>query len=216
MKNKFFLFDLDGTIIDSSEGIINSIKYSLDKMEKSLPDDEQLRKFIGPPLQDSFEKIIMMTKEEAEKAIDYFREYYQEHGKDEMKPYDNIEKVIKKLNEKYTLYVATSKYELFAHKILDNLNFSRYFKKIVGSNESGSFRKKGDIIKYILETEKLDIRKDEIYMTGDTEYDIIGANENNVRSIGVLYGFGIRKEFEKVGADWIIELPEDILTLSDF
>lgn len=106
--------------------------------------------------------------------------------------------------------MATSKYEPLAIKILDNLDFSKYFKKITGSNENGTFSKKGDIIKYILETENVDMKNEEIYMIGDTKYDIIGANENNIKSIGVLYGFGTKEELEDSGASYIVGFPGDI------
>lgn len=211
MKEKIFLFDLDGTIVNSKKGIFNAIKYSLQKMNLEMLSENVLNKFLGPPLLESFEKYCKINSEKSELAIKYFREYYSENGVFEVEPYDKIDEILKKLSENCKIYVATSKYELYAKEILKNLDFLKYFKMVVGSNADGSFVKKDEIIKFILENEKLDNENFEIFMVGDREHDIIGANKNNIKSIAVLYGFGNKQEFEEAGATFIIEKTEDIL-----
>lgn len=211
MKEKIFLFDLDGTIVNSKKGIINAIKYSLNKMNEKIPNESELNKFLGPPLLESFEKYCKINSEKSELAIKYFREYYSENGVFEVEPYDKIDEILKKLSENCKIYVATSKYEISAKEILKNLDFLKYFKMVVGSNADGSFVKKDEIIKFILENEKLDNENFEIFMVGDRKHDIIGANKNNIKSIAVLYGFGNKQEFEEAGATFIIEKTEDIL-----
>ena len=213
MSNKVFLFDLDGTIIDSSKGITNAVKYSLNILGYEIPNQEILNKFIGPPLDDSYSKYFGMLEEEWNEAIKHFKKYYDEKGMYELKIYDDLEELLSKLSKKYRLYVATSKDEKNANKIIKNLKIDKYFNYIAGASlETGRSRKE-DVIEYLLQREKENLKNNEIIMVGDTKFDIIGANINNMKSIGVLYGFGTREELENENATFIVEKPLDILDL---
>lgn len=213
MSNKVFLFDLDGTIIDSSKGITNAVKYSLNVLGYEIPNQEILNKFIGPPLDDSYSKYFGMLEEEWNEAIKYFKKYYDDKGMYELKIYDDLEELLSKLSKKYRLYVATSKDEYNANRILKNLKIDKYFEYIAGASLEDGRTKKEDVIKYLLQREKENLKNNEIIMIGDTKFDIIGANMNNMKSIGVLYGFGTREELENENATFIIEKPLDILDL---
>lgn len=213
MSNKVFLFDLDGTIIDSSEGITNAVKYSLENLEYKIPEMKILNKFIGPPLEDSFERYFEMDEVICNKAIKYFKKYYESQGMYELKIYDDLEELLSKLSKKYRLYVATSKDEKNANKIIKNLKIDKYFNYIAGASLEDGRSRKEDVIKYLLQREKENLKNNEIIMVGDTKFDIIGANMNNMKSIGVLYGFGTREELENENATFIVEKPLDILDL---
>lgn len=213
MSNKVFLFDLDGTIIDSSKGITNAVKYSLNILGYEIPNQEILNKFIGPPLDDSYSKYFGMLEEEWNEAIKHFKKYYEDKGMYELKIYDDLEELLSKLSKRHKLYVATSKDEKNANKIIKNLKIDKYFNYIAGASLETRRSRKEDVIKYLLQREKENLKNNEIIMVGDTKFDIIGANMNNMKSIGVLYGFGTREELENENATFIVEKPLDILDL---
>jgi phosphoglycolate phosphatase len=195
MKYSGILFDLDGTLTDPYPGIRNSIKYSLRKLDIFEENDNKLKLFVGPPLEKSFIKYYCFDKDTAQKAVEYYREYFSEKGMYENMLYDGIENVLRELNSKNAeCMVATSKPCVFAEKILEYFHINIYFKHIVGSSLDGTFIEKEDIIKHIIEKYKLD--KQKTIMIGDRKYDIIGANKNGIDSIAVLYGYGSREELE--------------------
>lgn len=210
MKYKYVLFDLDGTLTDPVEGITNSIIYALKKYNIEISGREELYKFIGPPLLESFEKYYGFSKEEAKKAIEYYREYYKDKGIFENLVYDGCEDLLKELKDKgLLLIVATSKPEVFAKKILEYFDIAKYFTFIAGSNLDGSRVKKGEVIEYALKCCNIvDLSK--ALMIGDREHDIIGAKSIGIASIGVLFGYGDRNELENAGADFIAETVADI------
>ncbi|NLM66223.1 MAG: HAD-IA family hydrolase [Enterococcus sp.] len=213
MKKDFLLFDLDGTIIEPSHGIYQSINYALSKMKRAILSEEQLRSFIGPPLHDSFVSL-GMSKEEASEAIQHYREMYQKEGLYLMHPYPQIDQVLAKLSNKKKLFLATSKPESFAKEILDYLHFSQYFTMIGGANLEGTRSKKAEVIQHVFAQER-SIDKSTAVMIGDRKYDIIGANENAIDSIGVLYGFGTKEELQEAGATKIVESPLELLSLME-
>ena len=210
MKYKYVLFDLDGTLTDPAEGITNSIIYALKKYNIEISKRGELYKFTGPPLLESFEKYYGFSKEEAKKAIEYYREYYKDKGIFENLLYDGCEDLLKELkDEGFLLIVATSKPEVFAKKILEYFDIEKYFTFIAGSNLDGSRVKKGEVIEYALECCNIvDLSK--AIMIGDREHDIIGAKSVGIASIGVLFGYGDRSEHENAGADFIAETVADI------
>ncbi len=211
MKNyNTILFDLDGTLTDPVQGIINSVIYSLRKMGIEETDRESLKKFIGPPLADSFREYYSLSDEKAVQAVEYYREYFKAKGMFENSVYDDIETLLKSLNDKgKTLIIATSKPEEFLLQILEHFDLSKYFKYIAGATLDGSRSAKADVIKYALE--KCGITdKEHTIMIGDRKHDIIGANENGIDSIGVLFGYGDIDELKNAGASYIAESVLDI------
>jgi phosphoglycolate phosphatase len=196
MKYSNILFDLDGTLTDSCLGITNSIKYSLGKFDIIEKDDNKLKLFIGPPLENSFAEHYNFSKDDSKIAANYYREYFSEKGIYENKLYDGIDAVLQELNNRSKQCImATSKPEEFAKLIARHFNLQGYFKYIVGSNPEGTLSEKWEIIKYTIENYKLN--KEETIMIGDRKYDIIGAKKNGIDSVGVLYGYGSREELEK-------------------
>jgi phosphoglycolate phosphatase len=207
---KYVFFDLDGTLTDPFEGITNSVAYSLNSYGISVSDRKELACFIGPPLYESFEKYYGFSKEKAIKAVEKYREYFSVTGLFENEVYLGAENLLKELNEKgLKVILATSKPEVFAKRILDHFGLSGYFVEIVGSLLSGERVKKGDVINEALN--RLDNpSKESVVMVGDRSHDIIGAKENGIISIGVLYGYGNREELTESGADYIAENIEKI------
>ena len=204
------LFDLDGTIIDSSKGIFSSIQYALKKMDHELLDADQLRAFVGPPLIDSFRNI-GFSPADAVEAVAFYRENYRRSGMFQVTPYEGIANTLATLYEKHNLYIATSKPEVFAKEILAYLDYSRYFQGIYGADLENKRGSKGAVIAYALA--EIDAVEQEIIMVGDRSHDMQGAKENHLAAIGVLYGFGDRKELMDAGASGIVQRPEDLLQM---
>lgn len=215
MKFEYVLFDLDGTLTDPAIGITNSIMYALKKFGIEVCDRSELYKFIGPPLWDSFEEHYGLSKDESNKAVEYYREYYRDKGIFENFVYDGIENLLKELKRNdRTLIVATSKPEVFAKQILDHFDLSKYFTFIAGSNLDGTRIKKSEVIRYAFHN--CDIKNySNSVMIGDRKHDIIGAKELGISSIGVLFGYGGKEELEEAGANFIVnevgEIKEIIL-----
>ncbi|MGX7205877.1 HAD hydrolase-like protein [Enterococcus pingfangensis] len=205
MKN-IVLFDLDGTLIDSSEGILNSICYMLEKQGLMIPNTETLHSFIGPPLGESLQELYKLTEVESKKAVQLYRDHYAEYGIKQLTMYAGIDKVLAELSKDYPLALATSKPEIFAKQILENAGLSEYFTGIFGADLIGGRSKKTDVIAYSLEQS---LAADGV-MVGDRKFDIIGAKENHLNSIGVLYGFGDQQELTEAGADQIVALVDEL------
>lgn len=199
-----YLFDLDGTLTDPKQGITKSVAYALSKFDIHVSNLDDLCVFIGPPLLDSFMEYYHMGKEDAEKAITYYREYFSVSGLFENEVYEGIRELLYTLQKQgKKCYVATSKPEPFAKQIVEHFGLGAYFEDICGATMDGSRSKKGDVIAYALQ--KHAIHKADAIMVGDRKHDILGAKENGLPCVAVLYGYGNRKEFEEAGADVIIE-----------
>lgn len=210
MKYKNILFDLDGTLTDSKEGITKSIQYALSKFHMKINDLGELEKFIGPPLVDHLTENYDFSKEQANVAVEYYREYFKEKGIFQNKVYCGIEDLLINLKEEgLNLFVATSKPTVFAERILKHFNLFHYFYAVVGSEFDGSRNKKGQVISYLINKYKLKSKND-IIMVGDRKYDIIGAKENGIDVIGVTYGYGSAQELRQEGASYIAESIIDI------
>tara|TARA_R110001592_G_scaffold125325_5_gene335242 strand:- start:871 stop:1515 length:645 start_codon:yes stop_codon:yes gene_type:complete len=209
---KNILFDLDGTIINPKKGIFNSIKYSLSQLKLPVPSDKELEKFIGPPLIDSYAKYFNLSSEEAIKAVNFYRDFYSDKGVHQNLLYNSIKETLNYLsNKNYRLFVATSKPTVFAKAIITHYNLSSLFTDIVGANLDNTRKDKTDIIDFTLESNNLNAS--ESVMIGDTIYDIIGAKNNNLISIGVTYGFGSKLELEREKANYIID---DVKELANY
>lgn len=210
---KYILFDLDGTIADPKDGITKSVAYALKKFNIEVENLDELCKFIGPPLKDSFMEYYNFTEKKAEKAIEYYREYFSEIGIYENIIYNGIEDLFEDLRGKNkTLIVATSKPTVFSVKILEHFNLNRYFNFVSGSNIDGTRTKKGEVIQYALERNNIK-DKSEVIMIGDRKHDIYGAKEVGIDSIGVLYGYGDYEELYSSGATKIVNDVKELKSL---
>lgn len=212
------LFDLDGTLTDPGVGITNSVMYALKFFGIIEHDREKLYPFIGPPLLDSFMEFYGFDEQKAEQAVARYREYYRETGIYENQVYDGIPELLKKLNaEGKILMVATSKPEPFAKQILTHFDMMQYFAAVAGSDFERTRNTKGEVIAYALELyvrmsgRPMQELKERAVMVGDRSYDIAGAKENGICSVGVLWGYGSREELEKAGADDMMESPYSYL-----
>lgn len=199
------LFDLDGTLTDSQEGIINSIQHALKYFGIIEKDIKNLKKFIGPPLKDSFMEYYGFDDDKATLAIKKYREYFAVKGIFENKVYPLIPELFEELyNRGKKLVVATSKPTVFAQRILDYFQLTKYLYFIAGSNLDGSRMIKGEVIAYALTQCGLD-SSENVVMVGDRKYDVIGAKESGIDSIGVLYGFASPEELEQEHPTYIVE-----------
>ncbi len=207
---KNILFDLDGTLTNPKLGITSSIRYALKKMSQPVPESDELLWCIGPPLIESFKKLLGQDPEAAAAAISYYRQRFSKTGMFENEVYPDIPLVLDSLNQKgFTLLVATSKPQVYAKPILEHFNLDHCFRKIYGSTLAGDWIHKDQLIPHILTQEKLSIQQ--TIMVGDREHDIIGAKRSGIRSIGVTYGFGTKAELVAAGADAIVGSATQIL-----
>lgn len=207
---KTILFDLDGTITDSGEGIINSLIYTFKAYGINDYDDKILHKFIGPPLIESFMEIFDFDELKANEAVGVYREYFAEIGIYENKLYNGIQHLLENLIlDQRKIILATSKAEVFAIRILEYFKILNYFSTIAGSELNGTRIKKGEVIRYALDKAGItDV--DDVVMIGDRMHDILGAAEVGIDSIGVLYGYGNYEELHSAGATNIVESVEEL------
>lgn len=214
MKNySIILFDLDGTLTDSSQGIINAIVYALKKMGLNDYDMSLLKKFLGPPLHESFEKFFHFDKKKSLQAVEYYREYFSTKGLFENEVYDGITDLLKILkgNGK-TLILATSKPQPFTDRIMQHFDLVKYFDFIAGSNMDTTRSKKAEVIEYAV-TECNIKDKSSVVMVGDRAEDMIGAQTVGIDSIGVEYGYGTFDELKNAGATYIAKTVEELKSL---
>lgn len=210
MKYKYILFDLDGTITDPKEGITKSIQYALGKYNINIEDLDSLVKFIGPPLIDSFKEYYGFSIEKSKEAVEFYREYYRVKGIFENLLYPGILSLLQDLKSiGCKIILATTKPTVFAEQILEYFNVRSFFDYVVGSNLDGTRSKKGEIIKYIINICGIE-NLDEVIMVGDRKYDIIGAKENNIDSLGVTFGYGSIEELKEADPTYISDSAENI------
>ncbi|MGQ7383263.1 HAD family hydrolase [Streptococcus suis] len=203
------LFDLDGTLTDSGQGILNSVAYALEKMGIEEPDTANLNRFIGPPLYESFSRFYQLSPEDTQSAVDAFRVYFKEKGMFENQLYPGIIPLLEELRTAgKTLVIATSKPEIFAKQILEHFDIAHYFDVIAGASLDSSRISKADVIGYAIN--QLEAFPKHAVMIGDREHDIEGARRHQLPAIGVLYGYGSKQEFEKAGATMIVETVQDL------
>ena len=199
---KRVLFDLDGTLTDPFLGITRSVAYSLTSFGIEVDDLETLKPFIGPPLDVSFREYYHMDEAQSWKAVEKYREYFSKKGLFENKVYEGMEDFLQSLlNMDMKLYVCTSKPEVFAKEILDHFSLTPYFTGIYGATLDGSLKNKGDVIAHCIKQEQLNIQ--DCMMVGDRQHDIVGAHQNQIPCIGVLYGYGSLEEFQEYHCDYI-------------
>ncbi|MBQ5676649.1 MAG: HAD hydrolase-like protein [Lachnospiraceae bacterium] len=217
MKENFdlILFDLDGTITDSGEGITKSVQYALSKLGIEEPDLENLRKFIGPPLIDSFEKYYGFSREEAIRAREIFNERYQPIGWMENRPYDGIEEVLKALKENgKMLGIATSKPADTAERVLTYFGLREYFPVFCASPLNGIGGEKAGRIQAAIEDAKaLGCEAKNVIMVGDTKFDVLGAHECHIPCVGVTWGFAVEGEFEACDTEFVVDTMDELLNV---
>jgi phosphoglycolate phosphatase len=207
------LFDLDGTLTDPRDGIVECIKHGLSMLGEPSPPDSELEKLIGPPLHGSFMRLLSGDSTRADAAVQAYRERFSALGMFENAVYEGIPEVLEWLGASgVQLYVATSKPQVFAERILDHFELARYFRAIFGSHLSGALSDKGELIGYVLE--KADLRSADTMMVGDREHDVRGARLNRVLPVGVLWGYGSRDELIAAGAEHLLEKPRQLGSLS--
>jgi phosphoglycolate phosphatase len=209
-KYDVILFDLDGTLTDPQVGITKSIQHSLKYFGIIEEDLNPLIKFIGPPLKESFMEYYGFDSDKAVLAIEKYREYFAVTGLFENEVYPAIPELLADLFDNgKKLIVATSKPTEFSQRILDHFGLSKYLSFIAGSNLDGSRTRKGEVISYALKQCGLESNA-RVVMVGDRKHDIMGARENGIDSIGVLYGYGSRHELEKEHPTFIAEDVHDL------
>lgn len=207
---KNVLFDLDGTLTDPREGITRCIQYALEKLGQPVPAQSALEAYIGPPLRSTFASILASADAAlVETAVGFYRERFAAVGIFENELYAGVVPLLESLQAApLRLFVATSKVGIFAERILAHFGLSSFFDGVYGSNLDGRFDNKVDLLRHLLETERLAAA--ETVMVGDREHDIIAARQNRVLSLGITYGYGTREELMAAKADALCDSPGEI------
>ena len=207
MNKKSTLFDLDGTLTDSGEGIINCAALALKHFGLPVPDRKAMGVFVGPPLRDTFLKF-GVRPEQVEEALAVYRSRYTTVGKFENTPYPGIRELLEKLTaDGHRLYVATSKPESVSVEILEHFDLSRYFQEIAGATFSKERETKADVIAYLL---KKIPAGTPCLMVGDTQFDVLGAAAHGIATVGVSWGYGNTDSLRSAGAAAIADTPEEL------
>lgn len=212
----YVLFDLDGTVTDSFEGVTNCVSFALESFGIHIADKTELSCFIGPPLFEQFKSFAKFNDTEAGKAVKKYRERYSVTGWKECKLAEGTEELLQNLKKRgKTVALATCKPEKYAKMILDYFNISEYFDFIGGAELDTKGRTdKYDVIEYVISNLKIsEMNRSKIVMVGDTLYDIDGANAAGIASIGVLFGYGTKEELKAHGADYIVKSMKEIINI---
>ena len=208
MKQKAVFFDLDGTLTDSGEGIINCATLALRHFGLPVPSREEMGVFVGPPLDKTFLEF-GVPENRVQEAIDVFRSRYLVVGKFENAPYPGIDALLNTLKKQgHRLFVATSKPETTAIEILEKFQLAHYFEVICGATLDGTRSHKAEVIAYLLNQVEL---PEEILMVGDTEFDVLGATAHKIATIGVAWGYGKVSAMEQAGAIAIAHTMQQLL-----
>lgn len=207
---KHIIFDLDGTITNSEEGITKAAAYALSKFGIKVTDLKKLRPFIGPPLIDGFKTICGFSEPDAILARKFYRDYYLKEGIFQQEVYEGIPKLLEDLKRaSKKIYVATSKPHIYTNMILEHFDLLKYFDQIKGAELSELKHDKALYIKEYIESDE-NYKPDDFIMVGDRMYDIIAARKNNIDSIGVTFGFGNLSELKAHGATFIINSVQEL------
>jgi phosphoglycolate phosphatase len=197
------LFDLDGTLINSAEGITKCIQYALEKFNIFEPDLKDLERFIGPPIEHSFKEYYGFDDEKTIEAVRYFRERYSVKGIKEHTLFTGVEELLRSLkSHKIKLGIASSKLEESVIRILQGYKIHQYFDVLIGSVDGLRTEKREVIQEAVKQLAVTD--KAEVLMIGDRKYDVLGAKEEGIDCIGILEGFGGRAELKEAGAKYIV------------
>jgi phosphoglycolate phosphatase len=204
----FILFDLDGTLVDPAPGITGSVQYALKELDYNVPSARDLHWVIGPPLRQSFAKL-MGSDGMIEEAVELYRVAYRNGGIIQAEPYAGIFDALKVLKlQRYRLLLCTSKPLPFARKVIEHFGFASYFDELYGAELDGRFDDKAELISHILLSHELKARHG--CMVGDRSNDTLAARQNDMTSIGVTWGYGDRHELLGNGATALCERVEDL------
>ena len=210
METKAILFDLDGTLTDSGEGIINCAQLALEHFGLPIPTREEMRVFVGPPLHDTFVKF-GVPADRTDEAIAVYRSRYIPIGKFENRPYPGIPELLETLvSLGHRLYIATSKPETMSVEILEHFGLAKFFTRICGASFDKSRSSKDAVIAYLLEETG---EKDHMIMVGDTKFDILGAKVHGIPAIGVAWGYGEVQDMVDAGAVGIARNTDELLEM---
>lgn len=209
MKYQTVLFDLDGTLTDSFLGIARCAAYALEDQGILIDDLNQLRPFIGPPLRDCFVELYGLSGEQADRAVEKYRERYQDTGIFENQLYPGIPQMLETLKSAgAVLAVASSKPQVFVQRILEHFSISGYFDQVVGCGLDGSLNTKAQVVRRAMELSGGE--KASSILVGDRKYDAQGAAQEGIGFLGVLYGFGSREELEQYPHEGLVSSPEEV------
>jgi phosphoglycolate phosphatase len=203
-------FDLDGTLTDPKPGITRSIQYALGKLDHpTVPTEDELTWCIGPPLRASFVRLLG-AEASADLAVAHYRERFSDIGLYENGVYAGIRDVLTTLQQSgRRLFVATSKPHVYAERIVDHFDLRRYFERVFGSELDGTRADKSDLLAYALNAASVDSSR--AIMIGDRSHDMMGARNNGMKGIGVLYGYGSEQELTAAGASHLCATPKAVL-----
>lgn len=204
------LFDLDGTVIDSVEGILNAMNYSFNKMGMDTITQQELLPFIGPPIVHTLQKHFAMDLETANKGMAYYHEYYEVEGWKECQLYDGVAQLFKSLKAKgKKIGLATNKPQHYARQILAHQKVASYFDYIGGTNIDKGIINKTLVIEDCLK-ELVVTDKNSVVMVGDRHFDVDGAFGAGIKTIGITYGYGDRKELTECGAMIVLDTAAEV------
>jgi phosphoglycolate phosphatase len=209
------LIDLDGTLTDPGVGITRCIIHALERLGRPSPDASELRRYVGPPLAETFRELLgNVLDEQVTKAIALYRERFSTVGWFENHVYPEIPETLATLRQRgHRLRVVTSKPTIFSERILRHFDLAQHFAGIHGSELDGTRSDKGELVAHVLETERID--PETAVMVGDRTHDVVGARKNRVRSIGVLWGYGSIEELRTSGASMLVSTPVELLSALD-
>ncbi len=213
MKYTHILFDLDGTVVNSECGVTNGVRYALDKYGIKEQDRAKLRRFLGPPLVDSFMEFYGFSSQDAHRLTDLYREYYRSRGVHENTLYEGVRELLHTLHQEgFQVWLATSKPTEFAHVILQDLELLPYFNLVAGASLDGSRNTKESVLAYAMQSGGVTDPAG-LLMVGDRYHDIKGAHAFGIDAAAVLYGFGSRAEFLQYRAEYIVEKADELLPI---
>lgn len=207
------LFDLDGTLTDPRPGIVGCIRFALDQLGSKCPNDDALANYIGPPLRGTFATLLDTSDaERIEEALRLYRQRFAQTGLYENKVYEGVPAMLDTLAHMYgAAYVVTSKPAVYAERIVDHFGLGHHFRKVYGAELDGRRDDKAELLAYLLANEG--VGPSASVMVGDRSADIVAAKANEVRSIGVLWGYGSEAELMDAGADMLCRTPSELATL---
>lgn len=212
-KIQNLLFDLDGTLADPMVAFEESLNFALESMGRTALSRSQIRKCIGPPLHKSLVEILGFNESEVNPIMTTYRNHHEKNFLNGYHLYEGIEQSIRKLKTRYRIFLATSKPHPFAKPLIIKFHLQPYFTSVYGSELDGTRSDKADLIAHVVKEQGL--KQEECVMIGDRKFDILGAKKNNMRSLGVLWGYGDRKELEEAGADQIFAEPKELVKLAE-